>query len=200
MKVGPKATVFQIHKGLLCKAAPYFRVAFEGRFKEAEEQALELLEEDVTMFKHFQFWLYTNNIIHESETVKDISWQSVISLYVFAEVRDMADLQNAAMDTMIDKEALENRIPTRQFDQIYEQAHENSPLRRIAIDWLTHLSTLVPAEWLAELNRDTFPKEALVDLVFAQYALRVGTKALIQDFKAVRSDYHNKPPGTAVKA
>ena len=200
MKVGPKATVFQIHKGLLCKTAPYFKVAFEGQFKEAEEQTLELFDEDTTTFKHFQFWLYTNNIIHKSETVEDVSWQSLISLYIFAEVRDIADLQNAAMDILIDKEALEDAIPISEFDRIYEQTHESSPLRRIAIDWLTHVATLVPGRYVEVFHRDTFPKEALIDLVFAQYALRVGEKALIKDFKAVRSDYHVKRPVTAVKA
>ncbi|KAL2044447.1 hypothetical protein N7G274_003152 [Stereocaulon virgatum] len=198
VKVGPKATVFQIHKGLLCKAAPYFKVAFEGQFKEAEEQVLECNDEDVTMFKHFQYWLYTNNIIDESETVKEMTWQSIVSLYIFAEVRDIPDLQNAAMDIMINKVSLEHRIPAREFHQIYEQTDENSPLRRIAIDWLAHLGRLVPAEWLVEFDKDTFPKEALVDLVFAQYELRVGTRALIKDFGALRSDYHIKPPGAAV--
>ena len=177
--------------------APYFKAVFEGHFTEAKDQVLELPDEDVTMFKHFQLWLYTDSFLQTDEIVKDIHWGPLISLYVFAEVRGIPDLQNGAIDAMIDKVALEKKIPTPEYGQIYERTHGNSPLRRLAVDWLAHLAVLEPPRWLSIFEQDGFPKQALIDLAFTQYALRLGTKVLIRQFKAVREDYHVKLPVTA---
>jgi hypothetical protein len=53
-----KKTHLQIHKGLLCKASPYFRAALERGFKEAETQIIEWPEEELETVRIFQLWLY----------------------------------------------------------------------------------------------------------------------------------------------
>ena len=67
VKVGPSKTPFNMHKDLLCSAAPYFKAAFNGNFPEAKSAVLELPEEDVVMFKRFQLWVYTNKLLEEGE-------------------------------------------------------------------------------------------------------------------------------------
>lgn len=40
--VGQSKKAFIMHRGILCKVAPYFRAAFEGNFLEGVEQMLKL--------------------------------------------------------------------------------------------------------------------------------------------------------------
>ena len=41
IEVGPAKTVFQMHKGLLCNVAAYFRAALEGGFIEVGLSAVD---------------------------------------------------------------------------------------------------------------------------------------------------------------
>lgn len=91
--------------------APYFEAAFEGYFSEATEQVLELPRERSTMFEHFELWVYTANLLAEGHSAADISWASLFGLYVFGEIRGIPDLQNAAIDVLIDKQSSCNTIP-----------------------------------------------------------------------------------------
>ena len=108
--MGPKNIVFKIHKTLRYNASPCSKAAFEGHFKEAKEPSFELLEH-VTMFQHFQLWLYTNSNLQKGETVKNVSWNTLLSLYTFAEMGAIPDCQNAAIDVLISKRASELIIP-----------------------------------------------------------------------------------------
>ena len=85
VKVGPNKALFVFHKKILCNVAPYFGVAFEGGFVEARERVLELPDDDSTMFKHFELWVYTSYSLAEGETVTSISWEALLGLYVFGE-------------------------------------------------------------------------------------------------------------------
>jgi hypothetical protein len=68
-KVGPEKTPFNIHKTLLCRAAPYFKATLEGNFLEGQNQVLELPEDDAPTFQRFQLWLYSNDMLEEDEAV-----------------------------------------------------------------------------------------------------------------------------------
>lgn len=50
-----------MHKELLCDRSEFFRAACNGNFKEAEG-VVKLPEQDPATFKHFIYWLYTENI------------------------------------------------------------------------------------------------------------------------------------------
>ena len=80
VKVGPSKTPFNMHKGLLCNAAPYFKAAFDGNFTEAKCAVLELLEEDVVMFKRFQLWVYTDKLLEEGEGERSIEWGTLAGM------------------------------------------------------------------------------------------------------------------------
>lgn len=70
---------------------------------------------------------------------------------------------------------------------------EESPLRRLYVDWTacrTVLISQVSPDWFQE--SEDFSKEFLIDLAYAQYALRTGTKALIKNFRSVCEDYYVK--------
>ena len=80
VKVGPSKTPFNMHKGLLCSAAPYFKAAFNGSFTEARSAVLELPEEDVVILKRFQLWVYTNKLLEEGEGERAIEWGTLAGI------------------------------------------------------------------------------------------------------------------------
>lgn len=189
VKVGPEKT-FIIHKGLLCNSAEYCKATFEGGFKESQTQFLELPEEDPVMFSHFQLWLYSGNILESHETAKDISWKVLTDLYFFGEARGIPSLQNEAIDVCIYKSTASNVIPTLQINRVYENTPENSPLRRLLVDWMTFDAILIDPKWFKDDRKDQYPKQFLFDLAVSLYQKGVGAKSKITDFKAVRSNYH----------
>lgn len=58
MKTGPEAEPFNLHKDLLCECSAYFRKAFNGSFKEAQERCITLSDLDPKTFRVFMDWLY----------------------------------------------------------------------------------------------------------------------------------------------
>lgn len=198
VKVGPEKT-FIIHKGLLCNSAAYFKAAFEGGFKESQSQVLELPEDDPVMFSHFELWLYSGNILESHETVKDISWKVLTDLYFFREAREIPSLQNEAIDICICKNIASRVTPTLQIKRVYENTPENSPLRRLFVDWMTYQSDPTESEWFGDDREDRYPKQFLFDLVVSLYRKGVGATSKITDFKAVRSEYHVPHPTMSIE-
>lgn len=204
VRVGHAKTLFKIHKQLLFNSTPYFKAAFDGNFIEAKEQTLELPEENVVMFKRFQLWLYTNYILEKGEEPTEIDWNTQAELYIFGEMCGIPDLQNAAIDILINKQCKQNAIPTSTFCLVYEKTPEGSSLRRLCVDWMAcraklrsnhgHAPTLPGAsnEWFKEKTRNWYPKDLLFDLVIALSELKDGVKPSITSFKSERAKYHVK--------
>lgn len=193
VKVGRDETVFRMHKTIICNVSPFFKAAFEGNFVEAQEQVLELLDESITMFKHFQLWVYTDSIITKGETATDVTWVSLACLYIFGEKCGIPDLQNMAIDVLIDKQQISIRMPISIIRKVYDDTPATAPLRRLLVDLMACKFPVVHGG-LAEWMREQIPKDFLFDLAVVLHALRAGSKADIEDFKACRSDYHVKSP------
>ena len=191
VKVGPDKTVFRMHKRIICNVSPFFKVAFEGKFREAQDQILELPDENVDMFKYFQLWVYTDSIIAKGETVKDLTGLLLADLYIFGEMCGIPDLQNAAIDVLIDKYEFHQQITTLILHKVYGNTPETTPLRRLMVDFVACIDRGLP-DWFAN-SRDQYPTDFLIDLAVALSKLKCGTKTVIMDFRASRFDYHVKP-------
>jgi hypothetical protein len=57
VRVGPHAETFYVHRAVLSKSE-YFRKALDGDFWEAENQAIDLPEEDTAIFSFVVAFLY----------------------------------------------------------------------------------------------------------------------------------------------
>lgn len=57
VRCGPEAETFYVHKDILTKSE-FFRNALDGRFREADEQAVDLPEEDPALFSFVVAYLY----------------------------------------------------------------------------------------------------------------------------------------------
>lgn len=182
--VGPDKQPFIIHRELLCETSSYFAAALQGEFKEAKEQRIEMLEEDVAMFQSFQIWLYSDNIL---TTNTRENWKILFDLHIFGDARGIPHLQNAAVDALINKEHRLKWIPAYQFKYVYEDTSEKSPLRRLLVDWTASLSA---ADWFTEDKFEWYGKRFLFDMAMAQYEMRKGVKKVITDFRSHCEDYH----------
>ncbi|KAI9797577.1 MAG: hypothetical protein M1835_007841 [Candelina submexicana] len=95
--VGSKRKQYHLHKPLLCHQSEFFKKAFSGDFKESEERALYLPDDDPTAFELFIHWLYTGRL--------DEPWgpggrRPYIKLYILASKFCMESLANATIDRL----------------------------------------------------------------------------------------------------
>ncbi|KAF6240312.1 hypothetical protein HO173_001923 [Letharia columbiana] len=192
IKVGPGKQVFHIHKKLLCDNSTYFHAAINGSFKEAKDQSIEMPEDDPGVFRHFQYWTYTGNIVPEAQgaqEAKTIQWNILTSLYAFAEARDIPLLQNATIDLAILRLQAEHRMPVELLLDIYENTSENSRLRILFVDFAAHRGTIRKG-WFG----GRCPIEFLIDLAVAQHARTSGSVSDIANFWKSRANYHVEVP------
>jgi len=192
--VGAEKKSFSIHKNLLCNAAPYFKAALDGGFAESKSQVLELPEDDVKVFERFILWLYTSELLQENETIKDVSWDVLVELYIFGEARGISGFQNEVVDTFIDKQEVTSFITTDRAPRIYENTPTDSPLRRLLVDWTACQGVFTREEYDSEQEDESLPRQFLFDVIFVLYDLKAGNRSTKFDFTASRSDYHVKSP------
>lgn len=188
--VGPEQQIFILHKDLLCETSSYFQAALNGSFLEAKTQEIRLEKEDVTVFKHFQYWLYSRAILMTETSTNDIEWIVLVDLYVLGETRGIPQLQNDAIDGFISKYATLRWTPLDQICRIYENTPENSPLRRLLVDWSVSHCNLDDDSWFSDKTFAFFNKESLFDLSKALYQLKCNLRTKVIDFGAIRKDYH----------
>ena len=179
-----------MHKELLCNIAPYFDAALKGSFQEAQEQTIEMPDEDAEVFEYFQLWAYTDCVVTETETEKDVTPMLLIKLYVFAEARCIPRLQNAALDVLIVR--MTTKIPVGHLKFVYANTAENSSLRRLFVDQMASTRVLHDGVFVGELNRSCYPVEFLFDLLIAQSKKLGGVRLNGAYFLQNRFDYHAK--------
>ena len=135
--------------------------------------------------------MYTKHIVEDGEALKMVKYELLIDLYIFGDKFGISDLQDAAIDVLIDKANATKVYPTSLFDHVYRNTGKDSRLRKLCVDWtLWRPNHVVMFEGSM---RDRFPKDFLVDLATAYYGLTwllKGPKEI--DFASKRSDYHVK--------
>ena len=100
IEVGPNKQPFQASKALLCLRSPFFKAAFTGNFKETSQHSILLEEDSPDAFKLFLEWAYHTNI-SRTRDIRD-TWIYYLNGYVLAEKLLVPELQNKAMDAMLD--------------------------------------------------------------------------------------------------
>ena len=187
--VGPEKILFGMHKGLLCSVSTYFKAALQGGFKEAEEQRIELPDDDVSVIKRFQLWLYTQKVLEEDETADHLQWSLWVGIYCFAEGRGIPHLQNLVIDCFIDKNKISQMLPSGEICRVYENTPPNSPLRRLLVDISARCGALDTWDLKDQSDsRDMWSEFFMKDLVLALYHETVSKGR--DDFKSFRCDYH----------
>ena len=96
--VGPDSYAFHIYKEILCRDSPFFKAALNGSFKEGDEQAVSLPEDDVETFKIYQTWLNTTQLRYNFDHVE--WWLCFAQLWVFADKIGSTALKNKTIDAI----------------------------------------------------------------------------------------------------
>ena len=166
---GQEKTHFHFHKGLLCKASPYFRAVLEGGFKEAELQTIEWPEEKATIVKVFQVWLYSGSVslLPEDEAMP---WEILVGLYVFADGHDLPALEDSIINYIIRKIVQQkSKVDLLALAPSYDTIRPQAPLRRLIID-LVSLFFLAAKDYPDQRKAwsKCLPRELLEDFVLAQ--------------------------------
>ncbi|KAG9751660.1 hypothetical protein KCU73_g6290, partial [Aureobasidium melanogenum] len=169
--VGPTKEHYIIHKGLLCSYSDFFRAAFEGAFKEAHENKIELPDVLVDVFEAFQVWLYSRSLRDpedhgDSSTRPQLLTSPILAyLWVFGDKYQIPLLQNDSADALIEKMDQEKEFDTIVVNVAYQSTMQGSPLRRLAIDICVFRMEHKQGEnsIFRQTNSSNWSQEALID-------------------------------------
>ncbi|KXS97904.1 hypothetical protein AC578_4366 [Pseudocercospora eumusae] len=129
---GEKAKVFEVHQGILCFYSGYFRAAFKGRWREAQEGAIDIPSISPSVFKLFIHWAYTRQLEIAAENGTD---KAAVQLWIFGDAHEIPMLQNeviTATHRMVVKEGV---VPKGfMINHVYENTMPQSRLRQYLID------------------------------------------------------------------
>lgn len=70
VKVGPQQQQYRIHQTLITHHSEYFRIVFNGSWKEADENSVTLEDIELATFDIFVHWLYTQNMPSVGEVIR----------------------------------------------------------------------------------------------------------------------------------
>ncbi|KAF2139978.1 uncharacterized protein K452DRAFT_253689, partial [Aplosporella prunicola CBS 121167] len=138
--VGESRQEFPVHRGLICHHSTFFRAAYEGGFLESTTGICHLPDEDPVIVEAFLNWLYTRRV--STLSVKEYNnstklleeYTHLFALCIFADVRGVAALQNAATDALFELAAYTWQFPFAAVGFVYESTAPRSVIRRFVVD------------------------------------------------------------------
>lgn len=146
--VGPSEHLFVMPKSLLCHHSTFFKAALQGKWKEAEKNAVCLREESVETFQLLRTWMYTDRIDDsffkidrwEKSDFLDVRRNVVPSmrLYVLADKLGIAKAMETAAITfeqfLSESWSTGTSISPEALDWVYENTGPSSRLRQAVKD------------------------------------------------------------------
>ena len=137
---------YTLPRGLLQWHSAYFAASLssDNGFMEGGT-GRKNLEEDSEVFDAFYCWLFTgklkdDTIKHENCSIEDLylSERTLCRIWVFADMRGIPALGNAAIDMLHEQVATKWSLPSVELmQQTYEQTRSGSELRKYLVDLLT---------------------------------------------------------------
>ncbi|KAL9030814.1 MAG: hypothetical protein Q9180_006871 [Flavoplaca navasiana] len=108
----------------------------EHDWKEKQEGVATLRDEDHGVFQRFVLWLYYGSVLDKDETVESIHPQILMDCYFLADRRDVPEMQNQVINTIICKAKAAGDIFSRFQRYVWRRTLESSPLRRLLVDMM----------------------------------------------------------------
>ena len=166
--IGPTKERFGIHRGLFCHESKFFGAALNGHSKEAIDGAIHFEDEDLEIFHCFNEWLYTRKLMPNDEDLLETKWQTLLKVYVFAEMRGTPCLQNDIVDDMISmkKQGLIFN-ETLGLSQAWDSTVDSSLLHSFLVDVFVRTLDLQDLLKADEENRKRLPIDFVLDLAVA---------------------------------
>lgn len=160
-------------------------------FVEARTGTVTLDDEEPRIFKRFNAWLYTGNLLYDEETIEKIHYSRLFEQYIFAAKRLIPGLQNACIDAVIHKFDVDTQLPLIEHTvKLWDNTSESSPMRKLVVDYFAAYGDM--ADYFARDDEvDKHSKDFLASLVRTLYiARRYDSLEPDVDFWTRRCQYH----------
>ena len=132
--VGQKRKQYNIHKDLLCAAAPYFKKALEGDWTEARNSELHIPKDDPAAFELFLVWIYRlsmKSIDPSSPEKMSSGYNAHYNLFFLAEKWSAQMLKNHVLDSIMDADEKTCSLAgLKRIQNVYSNTPPRSNLRR----------------------------------------------------------------------
>lgn len=185
-----------MHKGLLCKASSVFETALttlpadntshEGIIHDVDSKWYLIPKEDPATFQRFNVWLYAGKITLEGETVEDLTWSNLISLYLFATKRRIPRLQNKCIDATLERQQAGLPLPAdKNVNRLWKRDVSAMPLRNLFLQLFARKCNLESAIG----QNPGYDTRFLQGLIVTMYQMRqLGVDEV--DFWKIRESYY----------
>ena len=182
LHVGEHKEVFTFHEALLCSIASYFESALRAGYKETKEKVIEMVEEKPEVIQRFQLWVYSGSFFVDEADKRRTEWKLCVDIYVFAECRGIALLQDHVIDALVsrsqDKE--DRTLPNMRaiINEIYRNTKEGSPIRTFFVEWVQYYSST--ETWKRHVPSEFYPKGFFVDMTFSLMSSQKSTTSTVR--------------------
>lgn len=184
-------TSFGIHRDVLSQESRVFRewLAFSETSEEGlVSQIIVLKDERPDIFRRFYDWLYSKNIISESETCEGLAWSDLIAVYTLADRMGTPQLQNCCVDTAIKKRKEGGFFPAQKdVNTLWEAPGRVLRLRRLLLDMFAAECNIEQAMTASRSYHPNFVRELLQTLYGTKEKQAIYDKA---DFWERRRNYY----------
>ncbi|KAF2491103.1 hypothetical protein BU16DRAFT_621758 [Lophium mytilinum] len=197
--VGKTEKAYIIHLDLLIHYSEYFRAAFTGSFKEAEDKKISLSDVKKSTFDRFVDWLYYREI-SPTEEDKDpetgrLQYRGIIELYILGDKYQIPKLRKYVIDHIFQSltTSLELLPSPGAIARAYEFLPETSPMRKFMLDIFARRFTPYYITRAKKMNKNPscLQNEFLIE---ALIKIADNTKAINQNqrstLKLKLCDYH----------
>lgn len=163
---------FTIHENVISPLSEFVRLALTKDWKEAQQRAIPLPDDEAEVFELLQEWLYTRNIpsLHLNNGAKDSAeYKQLVHAYILGDKFGIIDFKDAIIDSIILKLRFTGRFDPRLANFVYDNTVEQSPLRRLWQDIYVFAGNM---SWLDEGRLGEFI-HAEFTLHLSQYYMRM---------------------------
>jgi hypothetical protein len=187
--IGPTKAIFNVHKDLICHHSEYFRIAYNGRWKEAEDGVV-LEDIEVEVFELFVHWLYAQSF----PKVREVKyWQKsdmikankatlllLLQACVFADRFMASGFLKAAHNEFINEN--DRRMPW--YEHVifaYSNFHEESQILKFMVDAQACFWSAEADDNAEMLKRSELPAEFLPEVTARRFELKRGVVPMDDD-------------------
>ncbi|KAK5675590.1 hypothetical protein LTS10_011690 [Elasticomyces elasticus] len=153
---------FMIHENVVRPVSEFVRLALDGEWKEATERKIPLPEDEPSVFRVYQSWLYTRRIM-------GVPCGLLLQCYILGEKFLDTSFKDAVIDCILEVIARRRVFQNYMSGLVYKNTPEGSPLRRLMCELFAWCAT---ATWYDEVPDG----EMLVDLAKMQTSFWNGQK------------------------
>jgi hypothetical protein len=183
---------FTIHENLIKPSSEFVRLALRGEWKEAQERAIPLAEDDPNVFYVYQQWLYSG-LIHTHCDLSDDEFNILVKAYILGEKIIDQHFKDSVADAIVEKLCSLRRFDTSLTNLVFDNTPSASPLRRLWMDVYYHFGS---SEWLdASLVGSPINAEFMVEFSRHQMQLRIGFGSFVKDAMFLSCTYHEHDAG-----